>query len=82
MPAKLMKAPLTKFVPVTVNVNPADPAATLVGDNELTVGTGFAAPVTVKFTGFDEPPPGVGFVTTTVGDPVLVMSVARIAAIT
>ena len=41
MPAKLMNAPLTKFVPFTVNVNPAEPAAMLVGDNEVTVGTGF-----------------------------------------
>jgi len=49
----LMNAPLTKLVPVTVNVNPAEPAATLVGDNEVTVGTGFDAAVIVNVTEFD-----------------------------
>jgi len=62
-----MNAPLTKFVPVTVKVNPAEPAAMLVGDNKLTVGTGLLAAVTVKSTVFDEPPPGVEFVTITAG---------------
>ena len=81
MPAKLMNAPLTKLVPVTVNVNPAEPAATLVGDNEVTVGTGFDGAVIVNVTEFDCPPPGVGFETTTVGVPVLATSVARIAAV-
>jgi hypothetical protein len=77
----LMNAPLTKFVPFTVNVNPAEPAATLVGDNEVTVGTGFDGAVIVKVTVFDWPPPGVGFSTLTKDVPVLATSVARIAAV-
>ena len=81
VPAKLMNAPLTKFVPVTVNVNPAEPAAILVGDSALTVGTGFVAAVIVNVTEFDGPPPGVGFVTVTEGVPALATSDARIAAV-
>ena len=76
-----MNAPLTKFVPFTVNVNPAEPAATLVGDNEVTVGTGFDGAVIVNVTEFDCPPPGVGFETTTEGVPWLATSDARIAAV-
>jgi hypothetical protein len=80
-PPKFTTAPLTKFVPVTVNVNPLEPAAIPVGDNEVTVGTGFAAAVIVNVTEFDWPPPGVGFVTTTAGVPCVVTSLARIAAV-
>lgn len=76
-----MNAPLTKFVPVTVNVNPAEPAATLVGESAVTVGTGFDGAVIVNVTEFDGPPPGVGFETTTKGVPVLATSAARIAAV-
>lgn len=80
-PPKFTNAPFTKFVPVTVNVNPAEPAAMLVGEIEVTVGTGFDGGVIVNVTVFDWPPPGVGFETTTVGVPVLATSVARIAAV-
>jgi hypothetical protein len=68
-PPKLTVAPLTKFVPFTVNVNAPEPAATPVGDSEVTVGTGFVAAVMVNVTEFDVPPPGVGFVTVTAGVP-------------
>ncbi len=80
-PPKLTTEPLTKLVPFTVNVNPPEPAATPVGDNEVTVGTGFDGGVIVNVTVFDSPPPGVGFVTATKGVPVLATSVARIAAV-
>jgi hypothetical protein len=80
-PPKFTTEPLTKFVPVTVNVNPAEPAATLVGDSEVTVGTGFDGGVIVNVTELDCPPPGVGFNTLTKGVPVLATSVAGIAAV-
>ena len=72
-----MNAPLTKLVPVTVKVNPAEPAAMLVGDNEVSVGTGFVAAVTLKFTVFDAPPPGVALVTMTAGVPTVATSAGR-----
>jgi hypothetical protein len=81
-PPKFTSAPLTKPVPFTVNVNPADPAAIVFGDNDVTVGTGFSAAVMVNVAEFDWPPPGVGFVTVTRGVPTLATSVARIAAVT
>jgi hypothetical protein len=56
---------LTKFVPVTVSVNAADPALALFGESAVIVGTGFDVPEIVKFTEFDVPPPGVGFITVT-----------------
>jgi len=71
----------TKFVPFTVNVNAIEPAATLVGEIEVIVGTGFVAAVMVNVTEFDVPPPGVGFVTVTAGVPALATSPARIAAV-
>jgi hypothetical protein len=71
----------TKFVPVTVNVNALDPDAMLVGEIELTVGTGFAAAVTLKFIEFDGPPPGVGLFTRTAGVPADATSAAVIAVV-
>jgi len=69
-------------VPVTVSVNTAEPALMLFGESALIVGTGLFAPVmTLKFTRFDWPPPGIGFDTATVGSPVLATSLARIAAV-
>jgi hypothetical protein len=80
-PPKLTVAPLTKFVPFTVSVNAPEPAATPVGDKEVTVGTGFVAAVILKFTAVDVPPPGVGFVTVTAGVPTERTSAARIEAV-
>ena len=65
---------LTKFVPVTVNVNGAEPAEILLGERFVIVGTGFVVAVTLKFTEFDAPPPGVGFVTITAGVPTVATS--------
>ena len=71
----------TKFVPFTVSVNALEPAAILVGEIVVTVGTGFAAAVTLKLIEFDAPPPGVGLFTSTAGDPAVATSAARIPAV-
>jgi hypothetical protein len=76
------ETPFTKFVPLTVRLNVALPAAIVVGLIVVTVGTGLFAAVTVKFTaGVDVPPPGAGFVTVTGLVPAVAMSVARIDAV-
>jgi hypothetical protein len=53
-----------KFVPLIVRVCAGAPAVAEVGDRLVIVGRGLVA-VTVKFTVFETPPPGAGFVTTT-----------------
>ena len=58
-PPKFTVDVLTKLVPVTVNVNPAEPATILFGESDVTVGAGFGAALMLKFTAFDVPPPGV-----------------------
>jgi hypothetical protein len=81
-PPKFTTDVFRKFVPFTVNVNAPEPAETFVGASVVTVGTGFGAALILKFTAFDVPPPGVGFVTVTAAVPTLVTSLARIAAVT
>ena len=71
-------APGKKFVPKTLRTNTPDPAATVVGDNEVIVTTGV---MTLNVTEFEGPPPGAGFVTTTAGVPPAAISVVRIAAV-
>jgi hypothetical protein len=51
-------------VPVMVSVCAVAPAVSEEGDSDATVGTGLVAD-TVKLSGAEEPPPGVGLVTTT-----------------
>ena len=51
-----------KPVPLMVRVCAPEPTATEVGEREVIAGTGFP---TEKFTTFDVPPPGAGFVTET-----------------
>jgi len=46
-------------------VNAGTPALIVFGEIEVSVGTGFVVLEIVKFTEFDVPPPGVGFVTVT-----------------
>jgi hypothetical protein len=70
---------IAKFVPVAVTVNAAPPAVALVGEIELSVGTGFVA-VIVNVTEPDVPPPGVGLKTVTAAVPVAAMSLAGMAA--
>jgi hypothetical protein len=51
-----------KFVPLMVRVCAAAPAVAELGERLVMVGAGL---LTVKFTEFEAPPPGAGFVTTT-----------------
>jgi hypothetical protein len=71
-PLKLTDEVLTKAVPLIVRVCAPEPAKTEVGEREVIVGTRFP---TVKFTTFDVPPPGVGFVTETGNTPTVATSV-------
>src|SRR6267142_2098801 len=70
---------VTKFVPVTVSVNPELPAVTRFGTRLVVPGTGF---VIEKLCGFDVPPPGAGLTTVTCATPAVARSVAEIAAVT
>ena len=81
LPLKFTTELLTNFVPLTVSVNAPEPARSLAGCNEVSVGNGLLAAVIVKGTAFDIPPPGAGLVTVTVGVPAEVTSLARIAAV-
>ena len=70
---------MTKFVPVVVSVKAAPPAVALLGEMELSVGTGLVA-VIVNVCAVEVPPPGVELKTVTCAVPVEAMSLARIAA--
>jgi len=70
---------MAKFVPVVVSVKVEPPANALLGEIEVSVGTGFVA-VIVNVTELDVPPPGVGLKTVTAAVPVAAMSLARIWA--
>jgi hypothetical protein len=52
--------PFTNPLPLTVSVSVALPAEALVGDRLVATGTGLAGAVTVKVSGAEVPPPGVG----------------------
>src|SRR3989440_6085858 len=67
-----------KFVPVAIRVNPAPPAATLVGEIELSVGAGLL--LIVNVCALEAPPPGVGLKTVTGAVPAVATSFARICA--
>ena len=69
---------LVNPVPTTVSVNAAPPAGALVGEIDVSAGTGFP---TVKAMAFDAPPPGAGFTTFTSNDPIAERSVAGICAV-
>jgi len=69
------------LVPFTVKVNAAPPAVTLVGEIEASVGTGLGALEMLKTKFVEVPPPGVGLVTVTFALPEVVISEARIAAV-
>jgi 3,4-dihydroxy-2-butanone 4-phosphate synthase len=68
----------TKFVPFTVSVNAAPPAARVLGFSEVIVGAGL---FTVKLVAVEIPPPGAGFVTVTGNVPAAAISAAVIAAV-
>src|SRR6266404_1726106 len=67
-----------KFVPVAIRGNPAPPAATLVGEIELSVGAGLL--LIVNVCALEAPPPGVGLKTVTGAVPAVATSFARICA--
>jgi hypothetical protein len=69
-------SPLTKFVPLTVSVNPAPPATAVPGDRPVIDGTAAAI---VKLAEFDVPPPGA--CTVTVAEPVAVIRLEGTAAL-
>lgn len=66
---------------MTVNVNAAPPAVALVGEMDVSVGTGFGALAMLKTTTVDVPPPGAGLVTVTLALPAAAMSAAVMAAV-
>jgi len=67
----------TKPEPFTVRVKPAPPAVALVGEIDVSTGTGL---LIAKACAFDVPPPGAGFVTVTFTDPAVAISAAGIVA--
>src|SRR5580658_1964427 len=70
---------LTKLVPLTVSVNAGPPTVVLAGASEVTVGTGL---LIEKAAVPEVPPPGAGFVTVILAEPVLTMSLAGTCAVT
>jgi len=76
-PLNCTLAPFTKPAPLTVSVNAAEPATAVVGDSELTVGAGL---LIVNGAALDVAPEE-GFVTVTVAEPAVAISVAVIAAV-
>ena len=82
LPLKFTTEVEIRLVPLTISVNWAPPAVAEFGTKEVIVGAGLLAADTLKFTEFDAPPPGVGFVTTTAGVPAVATSAARIVAVT
>ena len=77
LPFQRTTAPLTKFVPVMVRVNPPLPATVVDGLMAVIVGDGF---VMVKVAALDVPPPGVGLKTVTFAVPAVATSLAEMAA--
>jgi len=63
----------TKLLPSTVRVVGGDPTARVAGERFEIAGTGLP---TVKFTEFEGPPPGDGFVTATAYEPAVPWSLA------
>src|SRR5579872_7114180 len=78
-PFHLTTEPFMNPLPFTVRVNAAPPAVPLVGNSEVTEGTGLAALMT-KPTLADVPPPGAGLETVTCAVPAAAISAAVMAA--
>src|SRR4029077_7723005 len=78
LPFHCTTEPATKFVPATVSVNAVLPAVALLGDTEVSVGTGL---LIVNVTALEVPPPGVGEKTVTEAVPAVAMSAAVMAAV-
>jgi hypothetical protein len=75
---KFIVAPVTKPVPVRVNVKAAPPAVAEVGAIDVSAG---AEPLIANMRVPDVPPPGAGFVTVTVAVPAVAISAAVITAV-
>ena len=76
-----MMEPLMKLLPFTVSVNPAPPAVAKAGLRLVVAGAGLLAILIVKVWALEVPPPGAGVNTVTVAVPAVVISEARIAAV-
>jgi len=81
VPPKVAVDALSKPVPFTVKVNACVPLIPFAGESVVMTGTGFD-PVTLNVTEFETPPPGTGFVTTTLRVPTRSTSCAKIATVT
>jgi hypothetical protein len=79
-PLRLTTDEETKFVPVTVTVKPALPAAATVGVIKVIVGSGFGL-LMLKFMGLDVPPVAPGLVTVTLAVPAVAMAAAGMEAV-
>lgn len=71
----------TKFVPVTVMVNPASPKVLLEGEMLVVLGSGLSAVFTVKLCALEVPPPGVGLNTLILYVPGVLKSFAGMVAL-
>ena len=78
-PLKFTVEVLTKFVPLTVRVNPASPAVLVEGEMVVVVGTKL---LTVNVCALEVPPPGAEFVTVMLNVPAVVKSLAGMEAVT
>ena len=79
-PSQRTAAPLTKPVPVTVNVKAPLPSSAEFGLRLVNTGTGFGA-LMVNVCAAEVPPPGVGLKTVICAVPALTMSAAGICAV-
>ena len=78
VPLNVPVAPLTKFVPLMVNVNAAPPAVALAGANDVIAGTGL---LMLKVCAPEVPPPGAGLDTVTFTAPAMAIAAAGTAAV-
>ena len=70
-----------KLVPVSAIVVAALPAVAEAGEMEVKVGTGLTGAVMLKVIPLEVPPPGAGFTTVMVSDPVEIKLLALITAV-
>jgi hypothetical protein len=76
-PLRFTVAPLTKFVPFTINMNCCPPAVTLLGESDVIAGMGLS--MAKLAAGVEVPPPGV--LTTTLTVPPMRMAEAGMVAV-
>ena len=78
LPLKRTTDPATKLLPVAVRMKTGPPAEALEGAIVDNVGTGT---LTESLMAFELPPPGFGFTTLTLNEPLDTMSAAVITAV-